>query len=215
MPSTSPTRSPKGGFGNAATAKVYSFRTFTLLQLWEWATTFTHLSKVSIDDTIASSKRFDWSVQELNELEGIVMDIVNKKLCLASEHEARYPTAAKFGDVDDSLENVGEVVVIKSENHKSFGVPVGSVLTEVEGTRVLSGLTFKRTTDLLKAAPSMKLLRVKYLLPCIARASASVREIKDGTGDWRDCIVKMSDMVLSFEDENPVLPKINMLKVSQ
>ncbi|GMH55048.1 hypothetical protein TrLO_g10028 [Triparma laevis f. longispina] len=211
MSPLSPSKSPsKSGLGLSKDENVYAFRTFTLLQLWEWTVTFSSLGKVDKDnDTIAASKRFGWSVQALNGLEKSLADIVIKKLCLASEHEVIYHNPLAFGSPEAGLMDKSGLSVVSTGDHKSYGAPVGSVVTEADGTRVLAKLNYKQTTELLDNAPKMKPLRVKYRLPCISRVGASVRE--GAEGEWSDCIVKMNDMKMTFEQDKPVLEELDML----
>ncbi|GMH87233.1 hypothetical protein TrVE_jg6913 [Triparma verrucosa] len=221
MSPLSPNKSPsKSGLGSLSPKQlmdenVYAFRTFTLLQLWEWTVTLASLGKIDKDnETIASSKRFSWSVQDLNALENSLADIVTKKLCLASEYEVTYHNPLAFGRPEDVLIDKGGLSVIQTNDHKSFGVPIGSVLTavkkegEAEYTPVL-GLNYGQTVEFLDQLPKAKPLRVKYRLPCISRVGASVREGADG--EWMDCIVKMNDMKMTFEHDKPVLEEVNMI----
>ena len=58
---------------------TYSFRTFTLLQLWEWTTCFLSVGNESDENaTIASSKRFRWKMGELDFLEECLEMVVEK-----------------------------------------------------------------------------------------------------------------------------------------
>ena len=70
------------------------------------------------NETIASSKRFSWSVQDLNALENSLADIVTKKLCLASEYEVTYHNPLAFGRPEDVLIDKGGLSVIQTNDHK-------------------------------------------------------------------------------------------------
>jgi len=131
-----------------------------------------------------------------------------QKLLLDKEREVIYHSANAFGDFENILADKNGLAVVSTDDHLGvYAIPAGSIVCEVGGNRVLR-LNYDSTIDLFKAAPEQKPLRVKYRTPTIVSASVSARCSTTSPSAFKDCIVKLSNFHIYFEQHSTVHPPI-------
>ena len=198
---------------------VLKLRAFSLLQLWEWVCCFTSLSKPTRPNTSHNPAAFTWSGTgfrdwALDDLEKVLEITAQKNLLHKHEHEATWSSANAMGDFATQLSSQNDQLVLATSDHATtHGTPKGSVMTAVEGSRCLK-LPPSDTMKLLVAAPPSRPLRIKFRVPAIARASASVKHASlahaDAGAVWTDCILLAAEGKLSFEHGGEHLPSVDI-----
>jgi hypothetical protein len=144
----------------------------------------------------------------LDFLEECLETVVEKKLLLTSEREVVYHSANAFGDFESILADKNGLAVVCNDEHMGgYAIPAGSIVCEVGGSRVLR-LSYPSTLDLFKAAPEQKPLRVRYRTPQAISASVRARCSTASPEDFQDCIVKVSNFNIYFEQHSTVLPPV-------
>ena len=159
-----------------------------------------------------------WDLGLLEELEECVRIVMVRRICLKGEEQFQFRTGGEFlnpsaafegGDSDDDDDDddaaerdVGSIICnskgfacVGTEGHMvTHGLPKGSVLTHIDGARLLR-LPFSSVSSLVKSVPRSKPLEVGVRVP---RSGETTCRLRGEGGEWTECSVAVGGMEVVF-----------------